>query len=350
MPRNKEFNLPVTVLIGSDRSNMKSITRGMQIDPAYKLKHGITLSISTILTLFSKIENKTKARLIRQTEISKPPVFVVGFWRSGTTLLHNLLCQNPDFAFVSTFQTVFPNHTLSNQWWLKYVGAPFIPEYRPADKVKLEWENPQEEELSLGNMQEISYYNFMYFPNSFEKYLNKGLLLENLDEKELKKWEDAYLKLIKTAIINTRGQQFVSKNPPNAFRIPQLLKMFPDAKFINIARKEDEVIFSFKRFMVEVLKGTALQDFDLEILDNQVKELYAIYKKKYNNDKLLIPKGNLVEIDYHEFVDHKIEGIKHVYDSLGLDGFKTSLPYMEQYLEETKDFQPWNHRKMQKKK
>ena len=350
MPRNKDFNLPVTVLIGSNRVNMRNITRGMRIDPGYKLKHGITLSISTILTLFSSIENSTKARLLKRTEITKSPVFVVGFWRSGTTLLHNLLCQNPDFAFVSTFQTVFPNHTLSNQWWLKFVGAPFIPEYRPADKVKLEWENPQEEELSLGNMQETSYYNFMYFPNSFEKYLNKGLLLENLNEKELKTWEDAYTKLIKTAIINTGGQRFVSKNPPNAFRIPRLLKMFPDARFINIARKEEEVIFSFKRFMVEVLNGTALQDFDMEILDEQVKELYDIYKKKYNTDKLLIPKGNLVEIDYHEFVDHKIEGIKHIYDALGLDGFESSLPMMEEYLEDTKDFQPWDHRKIKKKK
>jgi len=350
MSRNKEFNLPVTVLIGSNRRNMRSITRGMQIDRPYKLKHGITLTISTILTLFSKIENRAKSKLIKQTEITKAPIFVVGFWRSGTTLLHNLLCQNPDFAFVSTFQTVFPNHTLSNQWWLKYVGAPFIPEYRPADKVKLEWENPQEEELSLGNMQETSYYNFMYFPNSFEKYLNKGLLLENLNEKELKIWEDAYTKLIKTAIINTNGQRFVSKNPPNAFRIPQLLKMFPDARFINISRNEEEVIFSFKRFMVEVLKGTALQDFNLEILDRQVKDLYDIYKKKYNKDKLLIPRGNLVEIDYHEFVDHKIEGIKHIYDALGLDGFESSLPMMKDYLEETKDFQPWDHRKIQKKR
>jgi hypothetical protein len=190
----------------------------------------------------------------------------------------------------------------------------------------------------------------MYFPNSFEKYLNKGLLLDNLNEQELKKWEEAYIRLIKTAFINTKGERFVSKNPPNAFRIPQLLKMFPDAKFINISRKKDEVIFSFKRFMVEVLKGTALQDFDMEMLDEQVKELYNIYKRKYNNDKLDIPMGNLVEIDYHEFVDHKIEGIKHIYDTLQLDGFESSLPMMEEYLEETKDFQPWNHRKIQKKK
>ena len=63
MPSNKEFNLPVTVLIGSENKNMRNITRGMRIDPGYKLKHGITLSISTILTLFSKIERHFLAKL-----------------------------------------------------------------------------------------------------------------------------------------------------------------------------------------------------------------------------------------------------------------------------------------------
>lgn len=350
MARNKEFKFPVTVLIGSEIDNLKRISRNKRIDPGYLNKYRATAVVSTILTAFSKFESSWNAKQLEKTKISKPPVFIVAFWRSGTTLLHNLLCQNPEFAFVSTFQTVFPNHTLSNQWWLKYLASPFLPEYRPADKVKFEWENPQEEELALGNMQETSFYNFMYFPNNFNEYVNKGLIIDNLSPEELKTWEDTYCRLIKTATINTGGNRFISKNPPNAFRIKQFLKMFPDAKFINISRNPDEVLFSFKRFWVEVLRGTALQDFDIDMIDKRTRELFALYTEKYNTDKHLIPEGNLVELDYHEFVEDKIEGIKHIYDTLELDGFESSLPMMEQYLEDTKEFQPWDHRKAQKKK
>ncbi|MEE4259199.1 MAG: sulfotransferase [Bacteroidales bacterium] len=348
MPRNKEFKFPVTVLIGSEIDNLRKISRNTHIDTGFLNKYRATMAVSAILTAFSRFESSWNAKQLEKVQITKAPIFIVAFWRSGTTLLHNLLCQNPEFAFVSTFQTVFPNHTLSNQWWLKHVASPFLPEYRPADKVKFEWENPQEEELALGNMQETSFYNFMYFPNDFKEYVEKGLLIDGLSDDELKTWEDAYCRLIKTALINSGGNRFISKNPPNAFRIKQFLKMFPDAKFINITRNKDEVIFSFKRFMIEVLKGTALQDFEPDMIDKRTRELYALYLERYNADKHLIPKGNLVEIDYHEFVDHKIEGIKHVYESLNLDGFEASLPNIEQYLEETKDFQPWNHRKMQK--
>lgn len=350
MARNKEFRFPVTVLIGSEIKNLRKISRNRSIDPGFKWKYLATTIVSTILTAFSKTERLITAKRFRNTKIANPPIFIIGFWRSGTTLLHNLLCQNPEFAFVSTFQTVFPNHTISNQWWLKYVASPFLPEYRPADKVKFEWKNPQEEEMALGNMQDVSFYNFMYFPKDFKEFVDNGLMIDKLSEEELKKWEDTYCRLIKTAMINTDGSRFISKNPPNAFRIKQLLSMFPDALFINITRDPDEVIFSFNRFMMEVVEGTALQDFGPEELDKHTRELYSLYKEKYNKDKHLIPKGHLVEIDYHKFVKDKIEGIKHIYDTLGLDGFDASLPMMQQYLDDTKGFQPWDHRKSKVKK
>ena len=348
--RNKEFRFPVTVLIGSEISNLRKIARGKQIDPGFRVKYGATATVSTILTAFSKTESLINARKIKNFEITEPPVFIIAFWRSGTTLLHNLLCQNPDFGFVSTFQTVFPNHTLSNQWWLKFVASPFLPEKRPADNVKFEWDNPQEEELALGNMQEVSFYNFMYFPKELNEYAENGLMLDNLSPDELKKWKEDYLRLMKIALLNTGGKRLISKNPPNAFRIKQLLEMFPEAKFINIKRNSDEVIFSFKRFITEVLKGTALQEINEEMIDKDTRYLYDLYTEIYNRDKHLIPEGNLIEVDYHEFVKDKHKCIKRIYDELKLDGYEKALPRMNQYLEDTKDFKSWDFRNKKGKK
>ena len=107
MAQNKEFKLPVTVLIGSEIKNLKRISRNKRIDPEYLNKYRATTVVSTILTAFSKFESSWNATQLEKTKISKPPIFIVAFWRSGTTLLHNLLCQNPEFAFVSTFQRGF---------------------------------------------------------------------------------------------------------------------------------------------------------------------------------------------------------------------------------------------------
>jgi len=126
--------------------------------------------------------------------------------------------------------------------------------------------------------------------------------------------------------------------------------MFPEAKFINISRKPEEVVFSFKRFITEVLKGTALQETSEEMINKRTRELYDLYTEKYHADKLLIPEGNLIEIDYHEFVKDKHKYIKRIYDELGLEGYEKALPRMNRYLEDTKDFKPWNFRSKKGKK
>ncbi len=345
MVRNKKFRFPVTVLIGSDIGNLRKITRNKHIDPAYLNKYRATVAVSSILTVFSKLEKSFTGTRLENTKITEPPVFIIAFWRSGTTLLHNLLCQNPDFGYVSTFQTVFPNHTILNQWWLKLIAAPFFPKTRPADNMPLEWDNPQEEEMAVGNMQEYSFYNFMYFPKNLQDFIENGLMIDNLPPAELESWKKDYLRMIKIALLNTGGKQLISKNPPNAFRIQQLLKMFPDAKFINITRNQEEVIVSFKRFMKGVFRGTALQDVDDVTLENNIRLLYDLHKEKLIEGRKLIPEKNMLEIDYTDFIEHKIETIHHIYDTFGLQGYEQSLPMMQQYLDDTKDFKPWDHRK-----
>ena len=48
-----------------------------------------TLTLSQRLQLGSAVE---------KTEIQKDPVFIVGHWRSGTTMLHEILMRDPQFT------------------------------------------------------------------------------------------------------------------------------------------------------------------------------------------------------------------------------------------------------------
>ncbi len=350
MVRNKKFRFPVTVLIGSEIGNLRKITRNRHIDPAYRNKYRTTVAVSSILTAFNKTERLLTRRKLKKVQITDPPVFIVAFWRSGTTLLHNLLCQNPEFAYVSTFQTVFPNLTLLNQGWLKLIAAPFFPKTRPADNLPLEWNNPQEDEMAVGNMQEHSFYNFMYFPNDLPEFVENGLIIDRLPPQQLKAWKQDYHPMLKIAMLNTGGTRLMLKNPPTAFRIKQMLDMFPDAKFINITRDKEEVVQSFKRFMKGVFKGTSLQDIDDETLENDIRLLHKLHKEKLEEGRQLIPEINMMEIDYSHFIDNKLETIKKIYDTFGLQGYEETLPMMQQYLDNAKDFKPWDYRKQTSKK
>ena len=43
-----------------------------------------------------------------QKVVIQPPIFILGHWRSGTTHLHQIMCQDDRFAFPNSYQTAFP--------------------------------------------------------------------------------------------------------------------------------------------------------------------------------------------------------------------------------------------------
>ena len=341
--KKKSFSFPVSTLVGSSYSNFKEVIKGRNISKGYRSKYFLTKWVTWILGWFSLIEEKKYGKVVKNHKIEEPPVFILGFWRSGTTLLHNLMCQNPDFGFTNTFQSVFPNHCLLNQFWLKAIAQNLLPEKRPGDNMKFDFSFPQEEEIALGNMQPISFYNFFYFPQDTEEFIDQALLFKDVSEEELKTWEENYKTLIKTALINTKGKQYISKNPPNTFRIKQLLKMFPDAKFIHINRDIYETLFSFIHFTKAVREGIKHQDYNLAEQEIVLIKLYKLMHQQYEADKKLIPKGQLVEIKFDYFENHKLEEIERIYTELGLKAYDIALPLMEEYLKEIGDYQRNNH-------
>lgn len=347
LKKKKSFSFPVSTLIGSTFSNFKEVIKGREITKGYKSRYYVTTSVAWILDWFRLIEEKKYGKTIAEKKIEEPPVFIIGFWRSGTTLLHNLMCQNPEFGFVNTFQAVFPNHCLLNQGWLRSIAQLLLPEKRPGDNVKFDFSYPQEEEIALGNLQPVSFYNFFYFPQDTQEFIDKSLLYKDVSDAELAKWKESYLTLIKTALINTKGKRFISKNPPNTFRVKQILEMFPDAKFVYIERDIYETLYSFIKFTKAVRDGIKHQDYDIVEQDKLLIKIYKLMMEQYQSDKKLIPKGQLVEVEFETFENNKLGEMERIYKTLEIDGFDKAYPVMKAYLEELGDYER-SHYKLEK--
>src|ERR1700722_18204359 len=46
------------------------------------------------------VERALYHRRVAATPLAAPPIFLLGHWRSGTTHLHNVLSQDPQFGFL----------------------------------------------------------------------------------------------------------------------------------------------------------------------------------------------------------------------------------------------------------
>ncbi len=60
----------------------------------------------------SVVEDLFFARKVKNTVVEQEPLFIIGFWRSGTTLLHNLMARDRRVAFPNSYEMLFPHHFL----------------------------------------------------------------------------------------------------------------------------------------------------------------------------------------------------------------------------------------------
>ena len=150
-----------------------------------------------------------------------------------------------------------------------------MPDKRPTDNMELAVDLPQEEEFALANMMPYTYYNFWFLPRYQQEYADKYLLFDTISEAELKVFEETFTKLIKISLWNTQGTQFLSKNPPHTGRVKELVKMFPNAKFIYLMRNPYTVFESTRSFFTNTIQPLKLQDITPAELENNILSIYA---------------------------------------------------------------------------
>ncbi|MBD0400201.1 sulfotransferase [Flammeovirga sp. EKP202] len=326
-------NLEMATLVGSSHKNFSKLENQYKIEPQYQSKFNKAKLIGNLCYPVEAINQNWLYKKVDKIETDKDPVFVLGHWRSGTTHLHNLLSKDPQFGFVNTFQSVFPNALMFGKNIFRPIMKMMMPKERPADGLKLDPAFPQEEEFALGNLHDMSYYYFWYFPKDTIKIFDKFLLGKGLSEDEKQHWRTTYERFAKLALWQTKGERFLSKNPPHTARVDELLKIYPNAKFIYIYRNPYEVYGSTFRFFKGVLPSQQFQSItDEELSDNILKVFTKMYDK-YEQDKLSIPSENLVEIKYEEFSKDNLGYLDNIYKQLDLGDFSKVKDTMQNYLD-----------------
>ena len=332
--RSTRFRFPVNTLVGSTLKNIRDLQKTHPVAPPYRRKFILYRTVAGILEPFSSAERLISQKRIRNFRLIKPPVFIIGFWRSGTTLLHNLLCQDPEAAYTTTFQTVFPNLVLSQSWWLKPLTNYFLPAQRPYDNVGMDMDFPQEEDFGMMNIQPVTIYKFLLFPADFDRIIDEELFTGNLSPEKLARWKDAYHSMIAKSVFNTGGSRYIGKNPCHLSRIILLKEMLPEAKFIFIHRHPYRVIESLYHFILSVFPGVQLQDVPSDFSREKVVILYEKFMKTYLRDRDMIPSSNLFEVKMDDFLADVTGHLKKIYEKFELGDFGRIEARVEKFLDE----------------
>lgn len=303
-----------------------------------RLHKVITITGFSVLNSCSNLlESVFYRRKIARQTIDHPPVFILGHWRSGTTLLHNLMTMDPQYTFPNLYEVLFPGNFLFTERSVTALTSWLIPKTRPMDNVEAGFHMPQEDEVAIVLLSLMSPYLMLahpYHPEKYEQYYE----LTNLPPEKLAQWKQTFLYFLKKLTIK-ENKPIVLKSPTHTFRIPVLLEMFPNAKFIYIYREPYAVYNSSMHLRKTLFAENGLAKI---VMDDQMQrdtlDLYNYCIETYEKTRNQVPAGNLYEIRFEDLEADPLGQMRRVYEALKLGGWaqleaaiQKKLPELTQY-------------------
>ena len=288
----------------------------------------VVTSVSVFHTLLKLLVQGWYGNKLERVPI-RAPVFIIGHWRTGTTLLHELLILDDRHNCPNYFECLAPNHFLWSErlltrllWWM-------IPSHRPMDNMAAGWDKPQEDEFALCMLGAPSPYLTIAFPNHPPQD-QAAFDVDGLPRREREQWQRLFLRFLRQLSFKD-PRRLILKSPTHSCRIPVLLKLFPDARFVHIVRDPYVVFPSTVNLWKTLYETHGLQKPNFVGLEEYVFTTFTHLYERLEAGKQLIRPDRFFEVRYEDLIRDPVGHMRRLYEQIGLDGFEQMLPKIERY-------------------
>ena len=295
--------------------------------PSFKTRL-LYASAGSVNSLLAKMQAVAHAESIDKAKVP-PPIFLLGFWRSGTTFLHELFCCDTRFGFPSTYACMNAAHfLLTEQGFHKRRGKQEA--YRPMDNMQYSWTSPQEDEFALLCMGAPSPYEALLIPSLMSDA--RALLdLRCRSTEDQARWNRT-LQLFLRELTVQQSKPMALKSPTHGFRFPLLPSLFPGSRFVIIERNPYEVFASNLKLWRTLLDMYSLELSSLEQVEKFALAAYLIHEEAIAEGIRKTAPENIARVRYEDLVDDPLREMKRIYSELRLPGFEDAQPALQQYM------------------
>ena len=231
---------------------------------------------------------RSQLRRLESLALPDDPVFILGFWRSGTTVLHELLAACTKWTTPRTWQCFNPSTC-----FLTKAPAKEMEVGRPMDQGRITSFGPQEDEFALLLLGEPSAYRAFIDPRRFDEC---AALLRPENQSALPRWQ----MFLRGIAATPEGSRLLLKSPNHSFRVPMLRAAFPRAKFIWAGRQTGELLASNTKMwnaMIDQYSLWSCPDGALETFLDQALRAYGGAIERCLNE---VPREAMLWVDFEE--------------------------------------------------
>lgn len=276
-------------------------------------------------------------------ELPEPPVFVLGYYRSGTTHLQEILLQDERFGYMNFYQGFFPTAFNSTEAFVRPVFERIIRASgfrHPAHGIPFGFALPAEEDVALVASGFRLAPNWgQVVPDRFRELYGRTALMDGSDE-DVARFQAVLADLIWRVSLANGHRRLVLKSPPHTGRLALLHRMYPAARFVYIRRDPREV-FASNLGLWRSFEGQHLRPVDPATVREHILWSHDRTHANYERDRELLPDGHLVELTYEELLADPVAEIIRIYQTIGLGG--VPLERVRAYLDRTHRPEPPVH-------
>jgi hypothetical protein len=278
-------------------------------------------------------------RRVARTTVA-PPLFIIGHWRTGTTLLHELMVLDEQFSYPTTYQVMVPHHFLLTSAVLPRLLRHALPPSRPMDNMPVGFDRPQEDEFALCNLGVPSPYAKWAFPN--RECPPQWLDLDELPPAQLERWSKTMVHFVRR--LNFRDpRRVVMKSPTHTARVGHLARAFPGAQFVHIVRDPRDVFPSTVHTWKQLWDSLGFHAPTFAGIEEYVLECHQRMYRSFDREREQLGDKQLYELRYEDLIRDVVGEVGKVYDRLGLPGFVKARPKLEEYAAKSREYKTNRH-------
>jgi hypothetical protein len=301
-------------------------------NPSQDVYQGFMDEISRLLTNRLLVQNEINLHPeILRTPVERP-LFIIGLGRTGSTLLHNLLAQDPQARTPLIWEMLWPlpykhlNDFKDNNdqrlKWAEELVATTPPQLKIMHEIKVN--GPDEcSHLMKHTFMTLSFCYFFNVPSYF-------IWLFKQDQTEAYRY---YKKLLQLLLWQKPANHLVLKDPLHLCNLTTLAKVFPGANFIWLHRDPAKVVSSLYSMNQILSNGMELDPSQAPSISNLMSDLQRLLKggmKMRNRLKA----NQFLDVYYHELVQNPFEVIRKIYQNFNYPWSPGFQENMEKWMAE----------------
>ncbi|MCC6580397.1 MAG: sulfotransferase [Phycisphaeraceae bacterium] len=324
---------------------------GMRLSPRVKLlwrhRRGMPLerwfrmgvlggAVGLTNSVMSLAQRGMWGRRIDAVTLPSDPLLILGHWRTGTTLLHDLLAADDRMVAPTTLQCFAPEHWMIARW-TRLIFNWAMPTRRPMDDMTFSLDRPQEDEFALLLMGHPSPYQAIAFDHRGGSDCPD---MNELSENQRQQWTDAWLGFLRSLLLLHPGARLALKSPTHTTRLPLIHAIFPEARYVYLVRDPRKAIPSTIHLWKTLSLWWGMTRQDHEGLTDHVIRTFRRMDDIFERDRHLLDPTQVTVMRYEDLIASPMPAMERLYRELNLGDLLPAKSAMTSLLERNRDHRP----------